>query len=117
MRLLMVMAVAAVLNGCGDFEWFPANNGQTTGQQSPPEIIERTEAGGFIDSSRGVDTPRWVTRTERGVFATYTSLSVPVQTPVVLEKHFDATTGLPLGKLLQSNGKTVLVDSIISLEP
>lgn len=106
--LIALTAIAATLSGCGDFEWFPE-------RQPVANRTETTDVGPFIASHRLAGSRTFTTVTGWGVFATYTSLRVPVDSPVVLEKTYDSVTKLLLGQQLKSYDQAVLVQAVLSL--
>lgn len=102
-KLTILAVLLLILAGCGDFEFLPDPNTQTF------------HVGGFISSTRNSADNNFTTRTDRGIFETYTSLRVAVKTPVVLEKRFDPQTNLLLGQMLSSQGQSTLIKTVISL--
>ena len=109
--IVILTALAATLSGCGDIEWFPEP------QPVKENRTERTPVGGFIASHRPAGARTFTTVTAKGIFLTYTSLRVPVDTPVTLEKTFDGVTDLLLGQQLKSLSQATLVQTVVSLEP
>jgi len=81
---------------------------------SSSETVVSTDVGKFVSSSR-VAARSYYTKADKGIFMTYTSLSVPVGSPVVYEVHTDKVTGLALGKLIRSLKVAILVESVLPL--
>ena len=109
-RLIVMLAATALLSGCGGgVEWMP--------EYKPAEAsttADTTPVGSFLTAFRtGAGAATVVTT--KGVFNTYTSLGVPVHTPVSMVKYTDPVSKLLVGKVLQANGRTILIKDVVSL--
>jgi uncharacterized protein YceK len=107
-RLLIVMSALMTLAGCGSVEWLP---------DTTTPLRETTAVGEFVNSTRSSGSRRFLTTTTKGIFSTYTSLRVPVATPVTLERFHDPVTAKLVGQDLRAADLIVLVDSVMSLLP
>lgn len=101
MKLILYLALS-FLAGCGDFEWLPDNSKQSVA------------LGPFISSERGADAKAFTTIAQRGVFHTYTSLRVPVGTPVTLKRTL-TPDGKVTGQMLIALDQAVLVQDVVTV--
>ena len=118
-RFVVVTALSALLGGCGGVDWFPEAEkvppaaAASTTPTSPATIVS-TDAGTFVASVK-VGPGAFTVTTTKGVFSTYTSLGVPYQTAVSMEKYTDPDTKLLIGKVLKALTKTILIKDILAL--
>ena len=108
----VVLAASFFVAGCGDGSNLPDNT--------------REDAGKYVSSERYalVNTETdWTIRTTKGVFAAYTSLQVPAETPVTLK--FTLTPHGPNNPWTYSDFRLIpegateptMIHSVISLPP
>ncbi len=91
------LGCALILAGCGD------------------DSIKTTSVGELLYSSRLPGETHFTTAAERGVFRTYTSLLVPVATPVTLEQHINTSTKQVTSQTLKAMDKTADVESVVTM--
>ena len=106
LKRMLLLSAMALLAGCGSgVEWLPDN-------QYPAR--DTINAGTFETSIRPVNAEHFTTTTSRGVFVTYTSLTVPAGTPVTWYRYRNTKTGTVVTQALQADPQTVLIWTVMS---
>lgn len=110
-KIVLAIATAMHLAGCGA-DWMPEQ--LPAGSRVIQQNVEITDVGTLIASAKVGDRNYTITTT-KGAFSTYTSLVVPYQTPVSMEKYTDPDNGQSLGTVLLALQHAVLVREILAL--
>jgi len=108
-KAIAVILFAFLLGGCGA-EWFPE-------PIDPDQVSATGESVGVLMNFERVGEKNYTVVTSKGVFSTYTSLDVPMQTPVYLLTHTDRDTGALIGKVLRALEQSILVKEVLVLVP
>jgi hypothetical protein len=110
-KAIAVLA-AILLAGCG-VEFFPEPQQATTSNPTDQALITGYDAGKLVKSTR-LGPADFTVTTTHGVFSTYTSLSVPAATNVILAEYHDQQTRFLVGKILWTESKSILIRNILS---
>ena len=105
----ILFAVILLLSGCGS-DWSPGNSAAPVSQFSVTG-----EYVGVMMNSQRVGAGDYTIVASKGVFSTYTSLSVPPRSAVYLDTIKDTGTGLLIGQVLRSLEQTALVKEVLVL--
>lgn len=114
MKTIMLAATCLCLAGCGcDGYDMP----KCDGSSAQKTTTSTTDVGKLVYSQRIAPAAFATTITSKGTFSTYTSLIVPVDTAVEMQKITDATTKVVTSQTLFANNKSTLIKTIVELNP
>lgn len=114
MKTVILAATCLCLAGCGCDGYNEAKCDAASAQKT---TTSTTDVGTLKYSNRIEPAKFATTITSKGTFSTYTSLIVPVDTPVEMQKITDATTKVVTSQTLFANNKSTLIKTIVELNP
>ena len=114
MKTIILVLAGLCLAGCGCDGY---NEAKCDGSAATKQTTSTVDAGTLTYSNRIAPAEFATTITTKGTFSTYTSLIVPVGTPVELQKITDTTTDIIESQTLFALTKSTLIKTIVEFIP